>query len=413
MSQNSLILPTTGTVSGLAQTQNINNALDSLNTLNSGASAPSTISAGMLWHDTSNNLIKIRDQANSAWITIGTLDETGKNSIPYNVMSASAGGYINKIRNPGMTIASRGASGTITAGSPAYSLDGWIVSATGANITWSQSGTLGFPSAKSINIVGNTGVTNSKIYQRIESNVVGYIDGQQVTIQASITNNTGASITPNLIVDHANATDNFGAITNDLNVSLQSIANGATTKVAYTYTAAANSYNGLQISFDFGSTLNSVAKNASVSNVDVRVTPGVTSGLNSSPPPVEIIDITAEKLRCARYLPAFASAGTSSPIPSVGVTSATATINNIFVVFPVPTRVAVTGVTVSAASHFNTTDNVVYDLAASAIAIGTSSSTIQALIAVTQSGVGTTIGRGATLKFNNASGLMIFTGAEL
>ena len=33
MSQNSLILPTTGTVSGLQMTQYVNNALDTINTI--------------------------------------------------------------------------------------------------------------------------------------------------------------------------------------------------------------------------------------------------------------------------------------------------------------------------------------------------------------------------------------------
>ena len=78
MSQNSLILPTTGTVSGLQMTQNINNALDTLNTLASGAGAPSSPEAGQLWHDITTNTLKIRDQANANWVVIGTVDETNK-----------------------------------------------------------------------------------------------------------------------------------------------------------------------------------------------------------------------------------------------------------------------------------------------------------------------------------------------
>lgn len=76
MSQNSLVLPTTGTVSGLQMTQNVNYALDTLNTLNSGASVPGTTEAGMLWHDTTNNVLKIRNLANNAWILLGAIDET-------------------------------------------------------------------------------------------------------------------------------------------------------------------------------------------------------------------------------------------------------------------------------------------------------------------------------------------------
>ena len=77
MSQNSLILPTSGTLSGLAAVEGINAAIDTLNTLASGASAPSSAEAGQLWHDTANKLLKIRSMDNTTWITVGTLDEVG------------------------------------------------------------------------------------------------------------------------------------------------------------------------------------------------------------------------------------------------------------------------------------------------------------------------------------------------
>jgi hypothetical protein len=82
MSQNSLVLPTTGTVSGLAMTQNTNNALDTLNTLASGASQPASSEAGQWWHNTSANTLNIRNLANNAWIQIATLDETNNIWMP-------------------------------------------------------------------------------------------------------------------------------------------------------------------------------------------------------------------------------------------------------------------------------------------------------------------------------------------
>ncbi|MGB8422172.1 gp53-like domain-containing protein [Paraburkholderia sp.] len=68
MSQNSLVIPNTGTLSGLALVNDANAALDSLNTLNSGGSAPSTTEADMWWMDTTNGLLKQRNAANSAWL---------------------------------------------------------------------------------------------------------------------------------------------------------------------------------------------------------------------------------------------------------------------------------------------------------------------------------------------------------
>lgn len=54
----------------------LNNALAAIKTLNSGATAPSSTSALMLWADTANNLLKIRNAADSGWVTIGTLSAT-------------------------------------------------------------------------------------------------------------------------------------------------------------------------------------------------------------------------------------------------------------------------------------------------------------------------------------------------
>jgi hypothetical protein len=53
----------------------LNSALSALASLSSGATAPSTTYANMLWYDTANNLIKMRNAADSGWISIGYLDQ--------------------------------------------------------------------------------------------------------------------------------------------------------------------------------------------------------------------------------------------------------------------------------------------------------------------------------------------------
>lgn len=63
----------------------LNNALAALASNSSGASAPTTTYANQLWYDETNNILKIRNEANSAWISIGTLDQTT------NVFSPFAG----------------------------------------------------------------------------------------------------------------------------------------------------------------------------------------------------------------------------------------------------------------------------------------------------------------------------------
>jgi hypothetical protein len=59
--------------SGLAFRADLNNALAAIVSLNSGASEPSTTYAYQPWADSTTGLLKLRNAANSAWITIGTL----------------------------------------------------------------------------------------------------------------------------------------------------------------------------------------------------------------------------------------------------------------------------------------------------------------------------------------------------
>ncbi len=54
----------------------LNNALQALGSTSSGASAPSSPFANQLWYDTTNNILKIRNEDNDAWISILTLNQT-------------------------------------------------------------------------------------------------------------------------------------------------------------------------------------------------------------------------------------------------------------------------------------------------------------------------------------------------
>lgn len=54
----------------------LNNALQALASLSSGATAPSSTFANMLWYDTTNNILKMRAEADDAWINIAYLDQS-------------------------------------------------------------------------------------------------------------------------------------------------------------------------------------------------------------------------------------------------------------------------------------------------------------------------------------------------
>ena len=62
--------------SGSAFRADLNNALAASVSTNSGSSAPSTTYAYMLWADTTNGVLKIRNSANNAWIELLQLDGT-------------------------------------------------------------------------------------------------------------------------------------------------------------------------------------------------------------------------------------------------------------------------------------------------------------------------------------------------
>jgi hypothetical protein len=53
----------------------LNNALQAIVTQNSNATAPTVTYANMFWYDTAANQLKKRNEANSAWIVLGTIDE--------------------------------------------------------------------------------------------------------------------------------------------------------------------------------------------------------------------------------------------------------------------------------------------------------------------------------------------------
>jgi len=83
----------------------INNALQALGSSNSGATAPSTTYANQLWYDTANNILKIRNEDNDAWISLLYLDQTNDAVAQFDV---------DNIRIDGNTISSTDTNGDIT-----------------------------------------------------------------------------------------------------------------------------------------------------------------------------------------------------------------------------------------------------------------------------------------------------------
>jgi hypothetical protein len=59
----------------------INSALAAIVSNNSGATAPLTTYAYQLWYDTTNDILKIRNADDDAWITLFTFNQTADSVI--------------------------------------------------------------------------------------------------------------------------------------------------------------------------------------------------------------------------------------------------------------------------------------------------------------------------------------------
>jgi hypothetical protein len=79
MSQSNYNIPNQSAPAVRAQ---LNAVFGSIATNNSGSTAPSTTFAYQWWYDTSTDILKQRNAANSAWINIGTFDQSGGTFTP-------------------------------------------------------------------------------------------------------------------------------------------------------------------------------------------------------------------------------------------------------------------------------------------------------------------------------------------
>lgn len=179
--------------------------------------------------------------------------------------------------------------------------------------------------ANSLQITGNTPVTDVIVKQRIEGAVAAPLTSQIVTVQTQVFNNTGGSITPTLTVKHANTLDTWSATTTDVSaVSLQACANSAWTQVSYTFTDAGHASNGLEITFDFGNNFSTTGKSIKVTELDLSVTPLLpTSQQATAPPAPELRSIPVELEICQRY---FATTYGNGVTPGSAVTAGMQTV---------------------------------------------------------------------------------------
>jgi hypothetical protein len=322
------------------------------------------------------------------------------------------GAFRNKIRNATAVVWGRGASVTMTAGAGlAYGPDGFMVSCTGANVTVAQAAANGGAYAPfGIRLTGQPGVTGTKINFAIESSIAAPLAGRKVFFQVKMVNNA-ASVTPTFTLKHANSADTWSSSTTDVSAAnLQTAAaSGAVTQLFWSGTIDANGVNGLSGTIDLGSTLGGASRNVIFYDWDISL-----ADINGPLPIPELRDVTQEIMQCCRYLPSFFNGGGgSNPYFAAGGTAASANSGGVTVPFFTQTRVAVTGVTVSAVADFSVNYRGTVQ-ACTGIAINTNGvGALTGTLTFTTSGLSFAAGESTNLIGSNQTGRVWFTGAEL
>ncbi len=220
----------------------------------------------------------------------------------------------NVLRNSTMTSWFHGIGTLTITTSGGWCAEGLYVVPTGASVTCGENtnGLTNPLTVWSMKIIGNTSVTDVTVRFVVESYDAAPLAGQQVTCQFPVLNNTGGSITPTLTVKRANTQDATYTNTDVSAVSLQTITNGSTGTLAYSWAANASSFNGLSIDVDFGNNFSTNGKTVQIGGgFDCHVTPGVSTGTVANPPAPRIIPAMLDMAWNKRFFETSYSNGTS------------------------------------------------------------------------------------------------------
>jgi hypothetical protein len=106
----------------------LNNALVALASNSSGDAEPGTTYANQWWYETDTNILKIRNEANNAWIEIATLDQTSNNVLSITTQGltlgatalTATGAEINKLSGATVSTTELNQLDAITRGSILY-----------------------------------------------------------------------------------------------------------------------------------------------------------------------------------------------------------------------------------------------------------------------------------------------------
>lgn len=147
----------------------INNALAAIVSQNSGTSEPSTTYANQIWYDSSANILKMRNEADSAWVNLTTLDQTaGTASAAVSIASqaeAEAGTNTVKTMTPQRVkeaiVHNNTAAGHLAVGTYAYLLNNSGSAITGGSTVAGSGLQYGVESTGTYSQVGNSTIAGN------------------------------------------------------------------------------------------------------------------------------------------------------------------------------------------------------------------------------------------------------------
>jgi hypothetical protein len=284
MTQGLLQLATTGTVSGLQNNQAANGALAALAGMIQGGSAPTTATtglasmAGVWWHDTTNKLLKVRDQADANWIVVAQFDETNALWIPvFNgqalaaalagmqpVVNPSGSGWTmagplhglkNRFHNGGCQVAQRaavnlGASfqyGAVDRFMAAVTA-GTVSAGTIAQATSSPAGRTGL--GLQLSGVTTTGSAVVSAKQRIESRDAVLLKNQTGSVSLHVYQDTGSAINYTITLRKPTAADNYASTTTIATSPVISVPSATDTLITFANQALGDTSTGLEVQVD-------------------------------------------------------------------------------------------------------------------------------------------------------------------
>ena len=337
--------------------------------------------------------------------------------------------FRNRIINGDMRIDQRNAGATISGGTGAYSVDRW-------NSAFAQAGKFNYGQSTT----APSGFTNSLLHTVAAAYTSGasdyflvqhYIEGLNVadlafgTASAStiaVSFKVRSSVTGTYSVAITNGADNRAYVTTFTVNSANTFEDKTVVIPGDTSgTWLTNNGKGISVKFDLGSGSNYVAASTNTwvstntfkasgsvslvanSGATFYIT-GVQLEVGSVATPFERRPYGTELALCQRYLPAFTGTG----FLGSGISSST-TSGEAFINFLTETRVAPTGISVSAGSDFSLNDRV-SNFNASAVAFG-SATTKSSNIVITTTGL-TQYRTYYAIGLNSTSKLL-FTGCEL